>query len=253
MYYQAFETIVVKEILRFSRIWPQTIVPATVTTALYFVIFGQLIGERIGLMDGLPYIDFIVPGLILMTVISNSYANVVSSFYSGKFQHHVEEILVSPVPSYIILLGYVTGGIARGLIVGIAVLLISMIFVDIRIEHPVAALLIVVATSAVFSAAGFINAVFANSFDDISIVPTFILTPLTYLGGIFYSISMLPSFWQEVSLFNPILYMINGFRYSLYGVSDIAFSHSLIIVGGFLVALLAVAQYLLVKGVGIKN
>lgn len=249
----AFYTILTKEFLRFIRIWVQTVLPSAITTALYFVIFGRLIGQRIGAMDGFPYIDFIVPGLILMAVITNSYANVVSSFYSAKFQRHVEELLVSPVPDWIILAGYVAGGVTRGVVVGLAVTLVSLYFTDIDIHDPGLTLMVFVLTSMLFATAGFINALFARSFDDISIVPTFVLTPLTYLGGVFYSINLLPAFWQGVSLANPVLYMINAFRYGILGTSDIAVDIALGIIVVFVAGLAAFALWLLRRGVGIKT
>lgn len=252
-YRVAFVTIVVREILRFSRIWVQTILPPAITTALYFIIFGTLIGDRIGEMDGYRYKDFIVPGLILMAVITHSYANVVSSFYHSKYQHHVEELLVSPVPNWIILLGYVTGGVARGLVVGVVVTLVSFFFTDLQIAHYPLTLLVVVLTSVLFATAGFINAIFANSFDDISVIPVFVLTPLTYLGGVFYSIDMLPQFWQDLSLANPVLYMINAFRYGMLGVSDIRPEIALLLIAAFVLLLGAAALWLLKKGVGIKS
>ncbi len=252
-YYIAYRTIVVKEVLRFMRIWIQTVLPPAVTTALYFVIFGKLIGEQIGEMDGYRYIDFIVPGLILMSVISNSYANVVSSFYSSKFQRHIEELLISPVPNAVILAGYVTGGVARGIVVGITVTLVSMFFSDWQIYSYGITLLVFVLTSMLFAMGGFINAIYANSFDDISIVPTFVLTPLTYLGGVFYSISMLPEFWQKMSLFNPVFYMINAFRYGLIGTSDISMPLAFGIIVGFIILLAAFSLSLLRRGVGIKS
>ncbi len=252
-YRVAFTTIVVREILRFSRIWVQTILPPAITTALYFIIFGTLIGDRIGEMDGYRYKDFIVPGLILMAVITHSYANVVSSFYHSKYQHHVEELLVSPVPNWIILLGYVTGGVARGLVVGVVVTLVSFFFTDLHIVNYPLTLLVVVLTSILFATGGFINAIFANSFDDISVIPVFVLTPLTYLGGVFYSIDMLPQFWQDVSLANPVLYMINAFRYAMLGVSDIQPGVALALIAGFVLLLGAVALWLLKIGVGIKS
>ena len=217
----AFRTILRKEIKRFTRIWVQTLLPPAITIALYFVIFGKLIGSRIGEMDGFSYIQFVAPGLIMMSVLTNSYSNVVSSFFSAKFQRSVEEILVSPTPNYIILLGYCMGGVARGLAVGVLVTLLSLVFTDLHIHSWVVTVAIVILTSMLFSLAGFINAVYANSFDDISIIPTFVLTPLTYLGGVFYSIHLLPDFWQGVSQLNPILYMVNAFRYGMLGVSDI--------------------------------
>ncbi|WP_456416573.1 ABC transporter permease [Thiolapillus sp.] len=249
----AFITIVVREVLRFSRIWVQTILPPAITTALYFIIFGTLIGDRIGEMDGYRYKDFIVPGLILMAVITHSYANVVSSFYHSKYQHHVEELLVAPVPDWIILLGYVTGGVARGLVVGLVVTLVSFFFTDLHIVNYPLTLLVVVLTSILFATGGFINAIFANSFDDISVIPVFVLTPLTYLGGVFYSIDLLPQFWQDVSLANPVLYMINAFRYAMLGVSDIQPGVALALIAGFVLLLGAVALWLLKKGVGIKS
>ena len=251
--FNAFKTIVIKEYLRFIRIWVQTVLPPAITTALYFVIFGNLIGSQIGDIDGYSYMDYIVPGLILMAVITNAYANVVSSFYSAKFQKSIEELLVSPVPNYLILSGYVAGGVARGLIVGFAVILVAMYFSDIQIYSYSITISVFTLTAVLFSIAGFINAVYANSFDDISIIPTFVLTPLTYLGGIFYSIEMLPEFWQKVSLINPILYMINSFRYGLLGISDTNLYIAMSIIVLFIIGLFSFAMYLLNKGVGIKQ
>ncbi|HHJ16537.1 MAG TPA: ABC transporter permease [Gammaproteobacteria bacterium] len=251
--YIAFETIIIKEVLRFSRIWLQTIIPPVITISLYFVIFGNLIGSQIGDMDGFRYMDYIVPGLIMMAVITNSYANVVSSFYGCKFHHHIEEMLVSPLPNYLIVTGFVTGGIARGLAVGLAVTLVSMLFTDLDVHNLAVVVSTVILTSAVFSLAGLINGVFAKSFDDISIVPTFVLTPLTYLGGVFYTISMLPDFWQNASKLNPILYMVNAFRYGFLGVSDISLTASYAIIAVFIVALYSYALYLLNIGYGIRR
>ena len=249
----AFTTIVVKEIRRFTRIWVQTLLPPAIMMALYFVIFGNLIGSRIGEMGGFDYMEFIVPGLIMMSVITNSYANVVSSFFGMKFQGSIEEILVSPVPNWVVLTGYVMGGVGRGLAVGFIVTLLSLGFTNLHIEHMWVTVSIVFLTAILFSLGGFINAIYATKFDDISIVPTFILTPLTYLGGVFYSISLLPEFWQTVSKFNPILYMVNTFRYGILGVSDIniVFAFSMII--GFIVMLFSFSLYLLNKGQGIRT
>ena len=245
--YVAYRTIVVREIRRFTRIWQQTLLPPAITIALYFVIFGTLIGPRIGDMSGFSYIEFVVPGLIMMSVITNSYGNVVSSFYGSKFQRNVEELLVAPVPNYVILLGYVTGGVARGLSVGVIVTLLSLFFTQLQIHSVITTVSIVLLTAVLFSLAGFINAVFAKSFDDISIIPTFVLTPLTYLGGVFYSISMLPEFWQGVSQLNPILYMVNAFRFGFLGVTDINLVWAFAIVIGFCVALAGYSLYLLEK------
>jgi len=251
--YIAFHTILVREIRRFMRIWIQTILPAMITTALYFVIFGKLIGSQIGDMAGFRYIDYIIPGLILMSVITNSYANVVSSFYGTKFQRNIEEMLVSPVPSYVILLGFISGGVARGMSCGVAVTLVAMFFSDIGIHSITVIVSVAMLTAVLFSLGGFINAVFAKSFDDISIIPTFVLTPLTYLGGIFYTISMLPEFWQKVSLVNPILYMVNAFRYGILGASDIDIVYSYLIILAFIAVLFVVCLYLLEKGYGIRK
>lgn len=249
----ALSTIVIKEYFRFIRIWVQTVLPPAITTALYFVIFGNLIGSQIGDIDGFRYMDYIVPGLILMAVITNSYGNVVSSFYSAKFQKSVEELLVSPIPNYLILIGYVSGGIARGIIVGIVVTIVAMYFSDISVHSYSLSLLVFFLTASLFSLAGFINAVYANSFDDISIIPTFVLTPLTYLGGIFYSIEMLPEFWQGVSLINPILYMINSFRYGMIGITDTDLTTALSIIVLFNIILFSYAMYLLNRGIGIRQ
>ena len=249
----ALKTIAIKEILRFSRIWVQTILPPVMTTALYFIIFGNLIGPRIGEMEGFGYMEFIIPGLIMMAVITNSYSNVVSSFYGSKFQRHIEEMLISPIPNYIILIGFLTGGVARGLMVGIAVTVVSLLFNPLNVHSIPVMFSMIILTAILFSLAGLINGVYANSFDDISIVPTFVLTPLTYLGGIFYSISMLPDFWQSASLLNPILYMVNAFRYGFLGISDISLLISYGISIGFIVVLYVFSLYLLRKGQGIRT
>ena len=249
----ALKAIAIKEVLRFSRIWIQTVLPPVITTALYFIIFGNLIGPRIGEMDGFGYMEFIIPGLIMMAVITNSYANVVSSFYGSKFQRHIEEMLVSPVPNYIILIGYISGGVARGLTVGVAVTVVSLVFHPLNIHSLWVMLSMIILTAILFSLAGLINGVYAKSFDDISIVPTFILTPLTYLGGVFYSISMLPEFWQQLSLANPILYMVNAFRYGFLGTSDISLTTSYAISIAFIVVLYLFSLHLLRKGHGIRT
>ena len=252
-YWIAYITIARKEILRFSRIWVQTIVPPVITMALYFIIFGNLIGSRIGDMDGMSYIDFIMPGLIMMAIITNSYANVVSSFYGAKFSRHIEEMLVSPIPNVVILLGFLTGGVARGLTVGIAVTLVSQFFTSISVHNIFLVFSVGLLTALLFSLAGLINGVYAKSFDDVSIIPTFVLTPLTYLGGIFYSIQLLPPFWQQVSLVNPILYMVNSFRYGFLGVSDIDLSLALGVIMIFIIILFSICMLLLNRGTGIRD
>jgi ABC-2 type transport system permease protein len=249
----ALKSILNKEIQRFMRIWIQTLVPPAITISLYFIIFGSLIGSRIGEMDGFDYMSFIVPGLIMMSVITNSYSNVASSFFSAKWQRNVEEMLVAPVPNWVIVAGYVGGGMARGILVGLIVTLVSLFFVDIQVHNIWVIIATVSLTSAVFSLGGLINAIFAGSFDDISIIPTFILTPLTYLGGVFYSISLLPEFWQGVSKVNPIVYMVNAFRYGFLGVSDVSITTAFTVIGVFITVLFTVAMILISKGIGLRS
>jgi ABC-2 type transport system permease protein len=224
------------------------LLPPAITVVLYFVIFGKLIGSRIGDMGGFDYIQFVVPGLIMMAVINNSYANVVSSFFGAKFQHHIEELLVSPTPNWVILLGFTAGGVARGLCVGLIVTLLSLFFTRLHVQDIGLTVLVVLLTSVLFSLAGLINAVFADNFDDISIIPTFVLTPLTYLGGVFYSMDLLPPFWRELAHLNPILYMVNAFRYGLLGVSDIHVGFALAMIVLFIAAAWVYCMYLLESG-----
>lgn len=249
----AYRTLAGKEIHRFMRIWPQTLLPPVVTTSLYFLIFGALMGPRIGAVGGVDYIDYIVPGIVLMAVINHSYANVVSSFFSAKFQRHIEEMLIAPMPSWVILAGYVTGGMARGVVIGGIVLGISALFTDLRVDHPGLAIFMLVLTALLFSLAGLINAAFASSFDDISIIPNFVLTPLVYLGGVFYSVHMLPEPWATVSLGNPILYMIDTFRFGCLGIADVDVRLAFLLVGGFIALLGGGAWFLLSRGIGIKH
>ncbi len=249
----AFVTIITREVRRFMRIWQQTMLPPAITITLYFVIFGTLIGPRIGPMEGFSYIEFVAPGLIMLAIITNSYGNVVASFYGAKFSRSIEELLVSPVPNYVILLGFIMGGVTRGLGVAVIVTLLSLFFTKLQVEHLFITGSVVFLTAVLFSLAGFINAIFARSFDDISIIPTFVLTPLTYLGGIFYSIDMLPGFWQSVSLANPILYMINAFRYGVLGVSDINVAWAFMIICGFIAVLFCYSLYLLRTSKGLRS
>jgi len=249
----AVKTIMRKEVLRVLRIWIQTIVPPAITMTLYFIIFGNLIGRRIGSMDGYDYMQYIAPGLIMMSVITNSYGNVVSSFFGAKFGRHIEEMIISPMSNAAIIVGHVAGGVIRGIFVGMLVTAIALGFTHLEVQHPLIMISMVVLSSIVFALAGFINAVFARKFDDISIVPTFVLTPLTYLGGVFYSISMLPEFWQKVSLANPILYMVNAFRYGILGTSDINIGYAYLIVGVFAVGLFTASLMLLNRGIGIRE
>jgi len=245
-------TIVHREIRRVLRIWIQTIVPPAITMTLYFIIFGTLIGRRIGDMDGVPYTTFIAPGLIMMAVITNSFGNVVSSFFSGKLQLHLEEMLVSPLSFVTIIAGHVIGGVVRGVCVAVLVTIVAMFFTDLRVEHPVVTVSVVVLTAMVFSLAGLLNAIFAKNFDDISVIPTFVLTPLTYLGGVFFSISLLSPFWQKLALINPILYMVNAFRYGMLGSADIPIGLAYAIIAVALIGLFAANLYLLERGIGIR-
>lgn len=252
-YLIALQSILIKECTRFLRIWVQTLVPPAITMTLYFVIFGQLIGSRIGQMQGFSYMEFIVPGLIMMSVITNSYANVASSFFSAKFQRNIEELLVAPVPNYIMVLGFVGGGVARGMLVGAIVTLVSLLFVDIRLHHGWVLLSTVLLTATLFSLAGLINAVYAKTFDGINIVPTFVLTPLTYLGGVFYSLSLLPAFWQGVSNLNPVVYMVNAFRYGFLGHTDVSLPLAYAVIIGLIVLLYGIAMHLIKKGTGLRS
>jgi ABC-2 type transport system permease protein len=242
-----------KETTRVLRIWIQTIIPPAITMTLYFIIFGTLIGRRIGPMDGFEYMEYIAPGLIMMSVITKSYGNVVGSFFHSKIQRHLEELLVSPMNEFSIVMGYLAGGVIRGFFVAIVVSVIALFFTQLRVEYPVLTLLVIILTAAVFSLGGLLNALFAKSFDDIAIIPSFVLAPLTYLGGVFYTISLLPDFWQTVSYLNPILYMVNAMRFSVLGESDINIYIGLTVILLFFVVLLTVAIYLLKKGVGIRE
>jgi len=248
-----YKTIVRKEVTRIFRIWGQTIVPPVITMSLYFIIFGEVIGRRIGEIGGFTFMQYIVPGLVIMSVITNSYGNMVSSFFGAKFGKHIEELLVSPLPNWIILFGYVTGALVRGVMVGTVVMFVSLFFTRIQVQHPLVMLSVIFMTAMVFALAGMINAIYAQKFDDIAIIPTFVLTPLSYLGGVFYSIALLPEFWRKVSAFNPILYMVNGFRYGMLGVSDVSLPQTY---GVILIAAAVLFTWCLVllhRGTGLRS
>ena len=253
LYFTALKSLAVKETNRYLRIWVQTLVPPVITTSLYFVIFGKMIGGRIGDMGGFSYMEFIVPGLIMMSAITSSYANVSSSFFSQKFQKNIEELLVAPVPTHIIIWGFVIGGLGRSFLVGTLVTIISLLFVPLNVVSWPIVIITLLMTAILFSLAGLINGIFAQSYDDVSIVPTFVLQPLTYLGGVFYSISMLPPFWQGVSKVNPIVYMISGFRYGFLGIEDVSITVSFSIIIIFIVVLYSVFLYLINKGRGLRS
>lgn len=248
----SLQTIAYKETHRYLRIWIQTLVPPAITMTLYFVIFGALIGERIGPMEGYSYMEYIAPGIIMLSIITNSYNNVVSSFFGAKFQRHIEELIVSPTPNLVILIGYVIGGVGRGMCTGAIVTLIALLFTSLPVSNWAITLSVVILTSILFSIGGLINAIFAKKFDDIAIIPTFVLTPLTYLGGVFYSVSLLPDFWQNVSLANPILYMVNAFRYGMLGSSDVHILLSYAMMTAFILIFGGLALYLLKRGTGLR-
>ena len=249
----ALGTIARKEIVRIMRIWIQTLLPPVITMTLYFIIFGNLIGRRIGEMSGFDYMQFMAPGLIMMSVITNSYGNVVSSFFAAKFQGHLQEMIVAPMKSWVIILGHVAGGVFRGLSVGAVVTVVALFFTKVEVQHPFIAVSILVLTAIVFSLGGMINAIFARKFDDVSIIPTFVLGPLTYLGGVFYTTALLPDFWAKVSAFNPILYMVNGFRYGMIGVSDIDIRMAFLIIVVFVILAFGICFFLISRGIGIRE
>lgn len=248
-----FNTIVRREYGRIVRIWGQTIVPPAITATLYFIIFGSLIGRRIGDMGGFSYLQFIAPGLIMMNVITNAYGNVVSSFFGAKFGKHIEELLVSPLPNWLIVCGYMCGGIVRGLMVGVVVTVIALLFTELHVAHWWIVISAVLLTSMIFSLGGMINAVFAKNFDQVSMIPTFVLTPLTYLGGVFYAVDMLPEWAEGISRANPILYMVNAFRFGFLGVSDVSIVVAYAIMIGFAALLFAICLYLMNKGIGMRE
>lgn len=246
-------TIVRKEISRILRIWTQTLLPPAITTTLYFVIFGQLIGRRVGMIDGVTYMQYIVPGLIMMSVITSAYANVSASFYSLKFQNSIEEVLVSPMPTWVLITGYIFGGVLRGILVGIIVTIIALFFTHLHIQHIFLMAFVLLFSSVFFALTGLFNALFAKSFDDVMLIPTFVLTPLTYLGGVFYSINMLPPLWEKVSLFNPILYLVNAFRFGVLGISDIPVTAAVSILVACTVIAYVVCWRLIKVGYGIRS
>ena len=255
----ALGTITRREVVRILRIWSQTLLPPAITMTLYFLIFGKLIGSRVGTVAtdssgaAISYIEYIAPGLIMMSVIQNAYGNITSSFFGAKFQRFVEEMLVSPMPSWTILAGYVSGAVLRGLMVGAIVLLISLFFSKIHLYHPIVTLTTFLLAAVIFALLGFVNAIYAKKFDDIAIIPTFVLTPLTYLGGVFYNVAQLPSPWNELSHLNPILYMVNAFRYGLLGVSDIDLTWAYVVMFAFVLGLGALCLNLLHRGVGLRS
>jgi len=249
----SFYTIIRREMVRLFRIWPQTILPSAITITLYYVIFGTFIGSQVGDINGFSYMQFIVPGLIMMTVITNAFTNVVSSFFSAKFMKNLDELIVSPTPGWVMISGFIFGGVLRALIVGAIVLGISLFFTQLTLYNIWIVILFITLTSILFSLGGLLNGMFAKNFDGISIIPTFVLTPLTYLGGVFYSISNLPEFWQTISKANPILYMVNGFRFGFLGISDVALLPSLLILLGFIAVTLFATILLFNRGYGFKN
>lgn len=251
--WRALRTLANREIARFMRIWVQTLIPPVISILLYFMIFGAFIGSRIGEMAGRSYMDFIMPGLIMMSVINNAYANVASSFYGNKFQRSIEALLVAPVPNYLLLCGFVAGGVVRGLVIAVMVTLVALWFVDIQIYNLFILVVVILATAILCSLGGFINGLLADKFDDVTIIPTFVLTPLTYLGGVFYDIDLLPDFWRNLSYLNPIVYMVSSFRYGFFGdTGSISVTGALCMLLGFLVLLWVLCIWLLRRGVGLR-
>ena len=248
-----YRTMVREEITRIIRIWSQTLLPPVITTTLYYIIFGAFIGSQVADVQGFSYMAFIVPGLVMMTIITSSYMNTVSTFYFAKFMKSIEEVLVSPMPDWVVVAGYVSGGVMRGMLVGLLVLVVSLFFTQLALFNIFIIFAAAILTCVLFALAGLVNGMFAKSFDAISIVPTFVLTPLTYLGGVFYSIEQLPPLWQTVSLFNPILYMVNAFRYGFLGVSDVSLQTSFLVMGGIIFVLLLAVLWFFKKGSGLKN
>lgn len=248
-----YATMLRKETVRIFRIWTQTILPSVISQALYFAIFGGIVGSRIGQMDGTSYAAFLVPGLVMMSLITNAFSNVASSFFGAKFQRSIEEILVSPMKPWAILAGYVSGGVVRGAVVAVAVFVTSMAFVTPQVAHPIVLVFFLLAASLIFSLLGFLNALFARKFDDVGIVPTFVLTPLTYLGGVFYSLNALPPFWRAVSYANPVVYMIDGFRYGFSGVAATSVLASAAVLSLVIAALIILNLTLLRRGTGLKS
>lgn len=249
----ALKALATKEIKRFIRIWPQTLLPPMITTSLYFIVFGKMVGSRIGEIENFSYMQYIVPGLVMMSVIMNSYVNTVSSFFSAKFQRNLEEMLVSPMPNSTIILGYTIGGVTRGILTGLLVTGIALLFTHLEIKHPLVMFLSALLASALFSLMGIINGIYAKKFDSTSIIPTFVITPLTYLGGVFYSISLLPDFWYHVSLFNPILYLVSAFRFGMLGISQINIYTALILTSICALIAYCYCLYLFKKGIGLKT
>jgi ABC-2 type transport system permease protein len=249
----ALQTILRKEIVRFLRIWTQTLLPPAITMALYFIIFGKLIGSQIRDVNGFTYMQYIVPGLTMMSIMTNAYSNTASSFFGSKFSKSVEEMLVSSMPSYVILLGYMLGGTLRGILTGLVVILISLLFTHLQIHHLGIVISMAVLSAMLFSLGGLLNAIFAKKFDDISFIPTFVLTPLTYLGGVFYSIKQLPPLWQHVSMFNPIFNIVDSFKFGMLGISDINVYLGFSLVCVLFIAMFMWCLWLMEKGVGLRT
>jgi ABC-2 type transport system permease protein len=250
----SFYTIVRKDVVRMMRIWPQTLLPSIVTSVLYFLVFGSVIGPRIGEFEGHPYIQFIVPGLVMLAVVTNAYSNVAFTFFTGKFfSRNIDEILVSPTPAWLMVAGYVAGGMARGIVIGGLVILVAFFFTALPIENFFILVLFLILSSLIFSLAGLVNGIYAKNFDAISIVPTFVLTPLVYLGGVFYSVGVLPPLWQSLTHLNPIFYLVNGFRYGLLGISDVSLWTAITVLFVLAAILAGINWYLIKTGLGLKQ
>lgn len=252
----SFYTMLRKDIVRMFRIWIQTFLPSVITSVLYFLIFGTLLGSKIGTMQGVPYMTFVVSGLVMLAIVTTSYANTSFTFFTSKFfARSIDEILVSPTPPWLVIAGFVGGGIVRGVLVGTLVLLVSLFFTGLHLAtHSVFIILgYAILTALIFSLAGLVNGVYAKSIDGINIIPTFVLTPLVYLGGVFYSVHVLPGWWQAITYGNPLFYLVNGFRYGFLGITDVSLYLSTGILIGTAIVLVAINWYLIRKGLGLKQ
>lgn len=249
----SFTTIVKREARRSIRVWPQSFLPSIITTILYFIIFGRVIGAKVGMIGGFSYTQYIAPGLIMMQIITSSYSSSVSGFFAAKFQRQIQELIVSPTSAITLLFGYMMGGVVRGILIGAIVAIIALCFTHLHIYNFLVLISMVILSASLFSLAGLLNAIYAQTFDDITIVPTFILTPLTYLGGVFYSLNLLPKFWKILSLVNPIVYIINAFRYGFLGLADASIVLAFILTLFFNVILFFCTYYLIQKGSGLRE
>lgn len=250
----SFYTMLRKDVVRMMRIWTQTFLPSVITSVLYFLIFGSVLGDRIGGFGDHSYVQFVIPGLVMLAVVTNAFSNVAFTFFTSKFfSRNIDEILVSPTPPWVFIAGFISGGVVRGVIIGFLVLIVSLIFATPALAHPLVVLAFLFLSSILFALGGLVNGIYAKNFDGIQIVPTFVLTPLVYLGGVFYSVHMLPAWWQTLTFLNPIFYLINGFRYGFLGIADVSLWISFAVLFTMISILVALNWYLIRKGLGLKQ